>query len=105
MSFKLTAMFNCLVLSQVFTVGITNKLIGCYLRDDRGMNDCVLVRIYGKKTEMIVDRDLELITIYVLHMAECSAPLYAKFNNGIAYGFIPGTCLDPETVRHPDIGK
>lgn len=93
------------IVFKVFTVGITNKLIGCYLRDDVGMNDCVLVRIYGKKTEIIVDRNLELITIYVLHKAECSAPLYAKFNNGIAYGFVPGSCLDPETVRDPDIGK
>ncbi|KAK2152901.1 hypothetical protein LSH36_315g03165 [Paralvinella palmiformis] len=90
---------------KIFTVGITNKLIGCYQQHDCDMNDCILIRIYGKKTEMFVDRELELLAIYVLNMAKCSASLYAKFNNGIAYGFLPGRCVNAETTRDPEIGR
>ncbi|KAF4114654.1 hypothetical protein G5714_004877 [Onychostoma macrolepis] len=37
-----------------FTDGITNKLIGCYAGGS--MQDVVLVRVYGYKTELFVDR-------------------------------------------------
>lgn len=33
----------------------------------------------------------------------CSKPLYATFDNGIAYGFIEGVTLNEETVRDPEI--
>ncbi|CAJ0967932.1 unnamed protein product [Ranitomeya imitator] len=39
---------------NLFTDGITNKLLACYV--DQCMNDAVLVRVYGKRTELFVDR-------------------------------------------------
>ena len=41
----------------------------------------------------------------VLNAAGCAKPLYAKFKNGIAYGFIPGKCLTVESVRDQAIGR
>lgn len=48
---------------QLFTDGTTNKLVGCYTEDDP--EDMVLVRVYGHKTELIVDRDQELKSFQV----------------------------------------
>ena len=90
---------------QVFTDGISNKLVGCYLHDDTARKDMVLVRVYGQKTELIIDRKAELVTMVMLHAAGCSKPLYAKFKNGIAYGFVPGECLDEVTVRDDHIAR
>ena len=41
----------------------------------------------------------------VLCAANCAKPLYAKFKNGIAYGFIPGDCVTVENVRDSAIGR
>lgn len=53
---------QCL-LAQYFTDGTTNKLVGCYL--ENSPEDVVLVRVYGNKTELIVDRDNELKSFQV----------------------------------------
>lgn len=52
-----------LPLCQYFTDGTTNKLVGCYL--ETSPEDVVLVRVYGNKTELIVDRDNELKSFQV----------------------------------------
>lgn len=51
-------------LYQFFTDGTTNKLVGCYVDDS--LEDVVLVRVYGNKTELIVDRDNELKSFQVM---------------------------------------
>ncbi|KAJ2721064.1 hypothetical protein GGI07_004207 [Coemansia sp. Benny D115] len=62
--------------------GITNKLIQCTnTREDV----TVLIRAYGKSTEVFIDRDQELIP-------------HARFSNGLVYGFIPGTVAKPEDM-------
>lgn len=47
---------------QTFTDGITNKLVGCFYKEDGDTeaNDVVLVRIYGNKTDLLIDRKAEL---------------------------------------------
>ncbi|XP_041113370.1 ethanolamine kinase 1-like [Polyodon spathula] len=84
---------------KLFTDGITNKLIGCYVGE--GMEDVVLVRIYGNKTELFVDRKNEVKSFRVLHAHSCAPPLYCTFNNGLCYEFMHGTALDPEDIRQP----
>ncbi|XP_030071391.1 ethanolamine kinase 1 [Microcaecilia unicolor] len=86
---------------QVFTDGITNKLIGCYVGDT--MDDVVLVRIYGNKTELLVDRDEELKSFRVLQAHGCAPQLYCTFSNGFCYEFMQGAALDPEHVCDPTI--
>ena len=41
---------------QVFTAGITNKLVGCRQQDDLQWSDMVLIRIYGAGSELLIDR-------------------------------------------------
>ncbi|MGH0131157.1 UNVERIFIED_CONTAM: hypothetical protein FKN15_039918 [Acipenser sinensis] len=86
---------------KLFTDGITNKLIGCYVGE--GMEDVVLVRIYGNKTELFVDRKNEVKSFRVLHAHNCAPPLYCTFNNGLCYEFMHGTALDPEDIRQPEL--
>ena len=90
---------------QRFTGGITNTLMGCWHKDDPAQEKMVLIRIYGTNSELFVDRDAEIHNIQLLHAAGCARPLFARFENGIAYGFFPGTCLDETNVRDPVISR
>lgn len=83
---------------QTFTEGITNTLIGCYCNAGPA-DDIVLIRIYGKNTDLLIDRHAELAAMKRLAAIGCAAPLYASFRNGICYGFVPGVTLDEQTVR------
>lgn len=63
------------------------------------MQDVVLVRIYGNKTELLVDRENEVKSFRVLHAHRCAPRLYCTFNNGLCYEFLQGTALEPEHIR------
>ncbi|XP_043943631.1 ethanolamine kinase 1-like [Protopterus annectens] len=86
---------------ELFTDGITNKLLACYVEDMS--KDVVLVRIYGNKTELFVDRDTEIKSFLILYAQGCAPQLYCTFNNGLCYAYMPGTALDPDHVRNPQI--
>ncbi|KAB5541921.1 hypothetical protein PHYPO_G00085530 [Pangasianodon hypophthalmus] len=86
---------------KTFTDGITNKLIGCYVGG--ALQDVVLVRIYGNKTELFVDRDNEVKSFRVLQAHRCAPRLYCTFNNGLCYEFLEGVALEPEHIRNPAI--
>ncbi|KAL4225642.1 Ethanolamine kinase [Mactra antiquata] len=90
--------------SKVFTGGISNLLFGYYI-EEKFEEDVILLRIYGNGTELMIDRHLEQKNIQVLHEAGRSPPLYASFNNGIAYGFVNGVTLDANTVRDKTIAR
>uniref|UniRef100_A0A8C5U7S7 ethanolamine kinase n=1 Tax=Malurus cyaneus samueli TaxID=2593467 RepID=A0A8C5U7S7_9PASS len=89
------------VKTKLFTDGITNKLVACYT--DEGMADAVLVRVYGRKTELLVDRETELRNFQVLRAHGCAPDLYCAFQNGLCYQFLPGIALGPDHVRDPCI--
>jgi len=82
---------------QVFTAGYTNKLIGCSVSPD----EVILVRIYGHRTDLLIDRDKERNSMIILHSVGCAAPLYCRFDNGLAYGYLPGVVLDVDLARKP----
>ncbi|XP_071100283.1 probable ethanolamine kinase isoform X2 [Haliotis cracherodii] len=84
-----------------FTEGITNALVGGYQPDNR--DDMVLVRIYGEKTDLIIDRQAEKDTFILLSGAGCAPPLYCTFTNGMAYGFVKGVPLDEKMVKDANI--
>ncbi|KAK2161565.1 hypothetical protein NP493_1576g00005 [Ridgeia piscesae] len=79
--------------------------MGCWHKDDPAQEEMVLIRINGENSELFLDRDAEIRTIQLLHAVGCARPLFARFANGIAYGFFPGTCLDETTVRDPVINR
>uniref|UniRef100_A0AAQ4Q8E8 ethanolamine kinase n=1 Tax=Gasterosteus aculeatus aculeatus TaxID=481459 RepID=A0AAQ4Q8E8_GASAC len=91
------------VKTKLFTDGTTNKLVGCYVEDSP--EDVVLVRVYGHKTELIVDRDNELKSFQVLHANGCAPRLYCTFLNGICYEFMQGDALGTQDVRDPSLRR
>ncbi|KAJ8411143.1 hypothetical protein AAFF_G00171490 [Aldrovandia affinis] len=86
---------------KCFTDGITNKLIGCYVGGVT--EEVVLVRIYGNKTELFVDRENEVKNFRVLQAHRCAPKLYCTFNNGLCYEFLQGSTLDIEHIQKPQI--
>lgn len=86
---------------KVFTDGITNKLLGCFHEDFP--EDVVLVRVYGHKTDLLIDRNAETRNIQLLHNAGYAPRLYATFCNGLAYEYVPGVILDTTSCRDPDV--
>lgn len=85
---------------KIFTDGISNKLIGVYT-DDK--NKMLLVRVYGAKTELIIDRQSEIRNMLVLNQVGCGCQLYAKFGNGLVYQFLPGDILTIESAKNSKI--
>lgn len=104
---------------KLFTDGITNKLVGCYHEDPQsstdfqqsseitklstGYEDMVLVRVYGRRTDLLIDRKEETRNIQLLHSHGFAPCLYAIFRNGLAYEYAPGVTLTSETVAEPQI--
>lgn len=84
---------------QRFTDGITNKLVACYVEED--MRDCVLVRVYGERTELLVDRENEVRNFQLLRAHGCAPKLYCTFQNGLCYEYMRGMALGPEHIREP----
>ena len=68
----------------------------CHDHDDPHRHpDRVLVRIYGQNTDLFIDRQTELFNLVQLYRHGLCPPVYARFNNGICYGYTPG-----QTVCH-----
>ncbi|KAI1903920.1 hypothetical protein AGOR_G00000370 [Albula goreensis] len=84
-----------------FTEGITNQLLGCTV--DGAQGDMVLVRVYGKRTELFVDRQKEMEMFQVLHAQGRGPQLYCSFHNGICYQFVSGAALDDSLLTQPSI--
>ncbi|GLV44019.1 easily shocked [Carabus blaptoides fortunei] len=81
---------------KLLTDGITNKLVRCCLTEDS--EDVVLVRVYGQKTDLLIDRKAETRNIILLHNENLAPRLYATFENGLAYEYVPGVTLTSQTV-------
>lgn len=98
---------------KVYDSGITNKLVGYYVVDgdlkvstrfgEYGRSDIVLVRIYGSKTELIIDRAQELRNFQELSRCSAAPPLYCTFRNGYCYRYLEGKVLGVEDFKNPAI--
>ncbi|GAB1607948.1 probable ethanolamine kinase [Argonauta hians] len=94
---------TCSILFKVFSEGITNQLFGCYLKGQRG--DMVLVRVYGKNTEFLIDRDREYASMSLLHSLEMGPKVYCRFTNGMCYGYQEGRPITVAEVQKPNISN
>lgn len=63
----------------------------------------MLVRVYGNKTDLLIDRKAETQNFQLLHTYGLAPSLYATFKNGLVYEYVPGTTLNTESVLCPDI--
>ncbi|KAJ3597035.1 hypothetical protein NHX12_003435 [Muraenolepis orangiensis] len=91
------------VFTKEFTEGITNRLTGCYVGSLQEPGGCVLVRVYGRNTELYVDRRREVEMFQVLHAHSCGPRIFCSFHNGICYEFVSGQVLDHQLLRQPSI--
>ncbi|XP_075235260.1 ethanolamine kinase 1 isoform X2 [Lycorma delicatula] len=86
---------------KLFTDGITNKLVGCF--NSAYSEDVVLVRVYGQNTDLLIDRKAETRNFKLLQDVGYAPQLYATFQNGLVYEFVPGEVLTVDTVRSLDV--
>ncbi|CAG8468281.1 2900_t:CDS:2 [Ambispora leptoticha] len=66
-------------------------------------NVILLIRAYGMMTEVFLNREQEIQNMVSLSHLGFSAPIYAKFKNGLAYGYVPGRPLTLEDCKKPQI--
>lgn len=100
---------------KIFDDGISNKLIGYYVRPGHSKDgfvnraeersDIVLVRIYGAKTELFIDRARELRNFQLLQKNGLSPRLYCTFENGYCYAFVEGRVLDSDDFLDAQISE
>ena len=100
---------------KIFDDGISNKLIGFYVRPEYAKDgfvnrqehrsDMVLVRIYGAKTELFIDRAKELRNFQLLQKNEISPKLYCTFENGYCYAFVEGRVLCSDDFKDQVIAE
>lgn len=83
---------------KTLTDGITNKLVSCQHLGKEKENDIILVRVYGNKTDLFIDRTAEIRNIKTLNVLGLAPQLYGIFENGLAYQYYPGNTLDVDTV-------
>ncbi|KAL7752539.1 hypothetical protein RI367_002073 [Sorochytrium milnesiophthora] len=78
--------------------GITNKLFKV-----SNSKTTYLVRIYGNNTDRIIDRNAESNNMSWLQSHGLAAPLHARFDNGLVYGFIPGAVCTADDLSKSDV--
>lgn len=91
-----------------FTDGITNTLSKATKRvpgqtaaqDD---DEAILLRAYGKGTDVLIDRARELKAHELLASMDLAPPLLARFDNGIVYKFVQGHVCSPADLRRPHV--
>ncbi|KAI9779353.1 MAG: hypothetical protein M1839_007461 [Geoglossum umbratile] len=88
-----------------FTDGITNTLLKAVnkrsgLSDQQIDEGAVLLRAYGKGTDILIDREGESKSHCTLSHYNLAPPLLARFDNGLLYRFIQGRVCSP-----PDLSK
>ncbi|TKA25729.1 hypothetical protein B0A50_05825 [Salinomyces thailandicus] len=96
------------VVFKRFTDGITNTLTKAVKkRSGRSKaeidDEAILIRAYGKGTDVLIDRDRELRAHNLLATLGLAPPLLARFDNGLMYRFIQGDVCNPEDLRRPEV--
>ncbi|PVI08584.1 kinase-like protein [Periconia macrospinosa] len=93
-----------------FTDGITNTLMKA-VNKRPGLSkadidrDAILLRAYGKGTDVLIDRKKETSSHCLLARHHLAPSLLARFDNGLLYEFIPGDVCQPADLRRPEIWR
>jgi ethanolamine kinase len=93
-----------------FTDGITNTLLKAVnkrpgLTEEEIDDDAVLLRAYGKGTDLIIDRERETQNHELLMQHGLAPKLLARFHNGMLYRFIKGSVTSPADLRQERIWR
>jgi ethanolamine kinase len=93
-----------------FTDGITNTLLKVVnkrpgLSAEEIDSEAVLLRAYGKGTDLIIDRERETQNHELLSQHNLAPELLARFHNGMLYRFIRGAVTSPADLRRQSIWR
>lgn len=93
-----------------FTDGITNTLLKIVnkragLSASEIDSEAVLLRAYGRNTDILIDREREAQNHELLMGFGLAPELLARFNNGMLYRFIKGSVTSPADLRTPEIWR
>ena len=91
-----------------FTDGITNTLSKATKKwpgrtESQNDDDAILMRAYGKGTDVLIDREREMKAHDLLASKGLAPPLLARFDNGLLYRFVQGDVCTPEDLRRPEV--
>ena len=91
-----------------FTEGITNTLTKATIEfpGDTASDvekSAILIRAYGKGTDVLIDRQRELNSHTLLASRGLAPALLARFENGLMYKFVEGDVCTPEDLRKPEV--
>ena len=79
---------------------ITKQVPECC--DSKNDERAILLRAYGKDSDILVDRGMEMTTHELLAENGLAAPLLARFDNGLLSRFLSGhVCTAYDLVREP----
>ncbi|CAO2650741.1 Nn.00g020330.m01.CDS01 [Neocucurbitaria sp. VM-36] len=93
-----------------FTDGITNTLLKA-VNKRPGLSkaeideDAILLRAYGKGTDVLIDREKETRSHSLLARHGLAPSLYARFENGLLYKYISGSVCAPADLRRPEVWR
>lgn len=65
----------------------------------------ILIRIYGKNTEVLIDRHKEIENFILLHKYGFAPRLLATFNNGLSYEYSNGKPLTKSDVYDESVWR
>ncbi|KAF1816801.1 kinase-like protein [Eremomyces bilateralis CBS 781.70] len=66
-------------------------------------SEAILLRAYGEGTDILIDRNRELLSHSLLADHSLAPALLARFSNGLLYRFIIGTVCSPADLRKPPV--
>ena len=81
-------------------MGMTNRIICVSGPEDK---DKLALRLYGRGSELYVDREMEALVMLLMAKEGLSAPLSCQFENGLIYSWLPGRNLSVEEMGKRDV--
>lgn len=91
-----------------FTEGITNTLTKATIEFPDNTpsevdRNAILIRAYGKGTDVLIDRQRELNAHTLLASRGLAPALLARFENGLLYRYVEGDVCSPEDLRKSEV--
>lgn len=68
-------------------------------------NGAILLRAYGNKSNILIDRETEMETHALLSERQLATPLIARFENGLFCKFLPGRACIPQDLAKESIWR
>ncbi|KAI9887878.1 MAG: hypothetical protein M1823_000266 [Watsoniomyces obsoletus] len=93
-----------------FKDGTTNTLLKAVrkrpgLTEEEIDENAVLLRAYGKGTQILIDREREFTSHALLSQQDLAPPLLARFQNGLLYRFIRGQVCTPADLARERVWR